>query len=93
MALSYATISISFVQEFLRGSNESNMSLEDKELLNTLSSTFTTKQLRDQIEKVRPDAQSSSLTKMASRKLQYWRNQRLVQKVKTGEYQKLTGKV
>jgi len=93
LALSYATISISFVQEFLRGSNESNMSLEDKELLNTLSSTFTTKQLRDQIEKVRPDAQSSSLTKMASRKLQYWRNQRLVQKVKTGEYQKLTGKV
>ena len=91
LALSYATISISFVQEFLRGSNESNMSLEDKLLLNALSSTFTTKQLRDQIEKVRSDAQSSSLAKMASRKLQYWINQRLIQKVKTGEYKKLTG--
>ena len=40
LALSYATISISFVQEFLRGSNESNMSLEDKELLNTLRFNF-----------------------------------------------------
>ena len=91
LALSYATISISFVQEFLRGSNGSNMSLEDKLLLNALSSTFTTKQLRDQIEKARPDAQSSSLAKMASRKLQYWISQRLIQKVKTGEYKKLTG--
>ena len=91
LALSYATTSISFVQEFLRGSNGSNMSLEDTLLLNALSSNFTTKQLRDQIEKVRPDAQSSSLAKMASRKLQYWMNQRLIQKVKTGEYKKLTG--
>jgi hypothetical protein len=91
LALSYATISISFVQEFLRGSNKLNMSREDKELFSALSTSFTTKQLRDQIEKFRPDAKSSSLAKMASRRITCWINQRLIQKVKTGEYQKLTG--
>ena len=88
IALDYAHTSIFFVQEFLRSDNKSNQTLEDRDIFNSLESSFTTKDIKQFISMANPKASTSSLNKTADRKINEWTRKSLIEKVKHGHFKK-----